>query len=110
MYGSDFVERPAASGSRGFLEGEQESCDHDWEENVIPDCGEELENGLNKVVGGTDKFLWSKNCEMADTHSCEDEGYHEDQMRCKDYKEVDGGILDDRSYDRWSRYGCCGGV
>jgi len=39
------------------------------------------------------------------THSCEDEGHHEDQMRCEDYEEVDGGILDDGFHNCWSRYG-----
>jgi len=47
---------------------------------------------------------------MSGTNPCEDEGQDEDQMRCEDDEEVDGGILDDRSHDRWSRYGYRGRV
>ena len=50
--------------------------------------------------------LW----DMTNAHPCKDQGRHENQMRCEDEEEVDGGILEDRFYNVWSRHGHRAGV
>lgn len=42
---------------------------------------------------------------VALTHSCENEGQYEDQMRCEDDEEIDGSILNDCRDDTRSTHG-----
>ena len=70
-----FYERPAVFFRCGFFEGEHQPRDHDREEDVVPNCREELKVGLKKRV------RTRVNQFRRLLHPCENEGQDEDQMR-----------------------------